>query len=115
MVNLNSNLIFWYSSGIEMVAKRAVNPLLHIDFIWNLTESAKRLREYSRYGHDLFRKVIALPPILHTVWMNDSGVFLFLTTMQIHNEKVQNGSDSYSFLEIQNLHLTTLLLRRRLS
>lgn len=82
-----------------MVAKRAANPLLHIDFMWNLTESAKRLREYSRYGHDLFRKVIALPPILHTVWMNDSGVFLFLTTMQIHNETVQNGSDSYSFLE----------------
>lgn len=31
--------------------------------------------------------------------MNDSGVFLFLTTMQILYEKVQNGSDSYSFLE----------------
>lgn len=31
---------------------------MHIDFIWNLTGAAKRLREYARFGHDLFRKVL---------------------------------------------------------
>lgn len=43
--------------GVEIAAKRVLDPLLHIDFIWNLTDSAQRLRKYSRYGHDLFRKV----------------------------------------------------------
>lgn len=45
------------SSGIEIVAKRLLNPLFHIDLIWNSTAAARRLREYSRYGHALFRRV----------------------------------------------------------
>lgn len=49
---------FVIRSGIEMVAKRLLNPLYHIDFIWNRTTAAKNLREYSRYGHDLFQKVL---------------------------------------------------------
>lgn len=54
---MSLNLIFFSLRGIEIVAKRVLDPLLHIDFIWNLTESKRRLREYSRYGHELFRKV----------------------------------------------------------
>lgn len=46
-----------FSRGIEIVAKRVLDPLLHIDWIWNLTDARRRLREYSRFGHELFGKV----------------------------------------------------------
>lgn len=55
-MNLNLSL-FVFSSGVEIVAKRVLDPLMHIDFIWNLTGPARRLREYARFGHELFRKV----------------------------------------------------------
>lgn len=43
--------------GVEIVAKRVLQPLYQIDLVWNQTEYARRLREYNSYGHDLFTKV----------------------------------------------------------
>lgn len=44
-------------SGVELAAKRMLNPLFHIDFIWNLTTSAKHLQEVSQHGYDVVHKV----------------------------------------------------------
>lgn len=62
-------------SGVEIVAKRVLDPLLHIDFIWNLTKSAANLREYSRYGHDLFQKVQLFDVGFGILLNNNQGFF----------------------------------------
>lgn len=47
-------------SGIRIVAQRVLQPIYHIDFIWNRTEYAARLREYNKFGRELFAKVSKL-------------------------------------------------------
>lgn len=47
----------FFFRGVEIVAKRSLQPLFHIDFIWNFTEGARRLKEYNQYGRKLFAKV----------------------------------------------------------
>lgn len=49
-----------HHSGVRIVAKRVLQPLYHIDFIWNRTEYAARLRKYNKYGRELFSKVSQL-------------------------------------------------------
>ncbi|XP_031637232.1 probable cytochrome P450 313a4 [Contarinia nasturtii] len=71
--NVKQKYLQQFAQGLEIVGKRILDPLLHIDFIWNLTESAKKLREYSCFGRTLFQKIL--------------------------KEKVQTGSESHSFLE----------------
>lgn len=44
-------------SAFKIVSKRLVQPLYHINFIWNLTELAERMRDYNRFARDLFQKV----------------------------------------------------------
>lgn len=34
-----------------------MRPQYQFDFLWNLTKSAYRLREYNQYGRKLFAKV----------------------------------------------------------
>lgn len=53
--------IFLFHRGIEIVAKRSLQPLFNVDFIWNLTATAKLLREYNQYARKLFENV----PQLH--------------------------------------------------
>lgn len=46
-----------FHSAFRIVSKRLVQPLYHINFIWNLTELAERMRDYNRFARDLFQKV----------------------------------------------------------
>lgn len=69
----NSNNFIWYCTwthsrcynrwktvffrGVEIAAKRSLQPLYHIDFIWKLSEGARRLRQYNQFGRKIFEKV----------------------------------------------------------
>lgn len=44
-------------SGLELALKRVLNPLFHIDFIWNLTSSAKQLQVLCQDSYDVVLKV----------------------------------------------------------
>lgn len=49
-----------YCSGVRIVAERVLQPLYHIDFIWNRTQSAANLRKYNKFGREVFGKVSEL-------------------------------------------------------
>lgn len=74
-----------------------MQPLYHIDFIWNFTEAAKRLKEYNQYGRSLFEKV----------QHNDSNWLFAFVLISIFNvsrlnkavhSKTENGDSSGTFI-----------------
>lgn len=48
---------FFCFRGIEIVAKRFLQPLYYVDLIWNLSEGARRMREFNQFGRKIFREV----------------------------------------------------------
>lgn len=57
LIFLNIN-VFNSFSGSELIIKRTVHPFYIFDFIWKWTKAAKQLKEYHKFGRDLFEKVI---------------------------------------------------------
>lgn len=46
-----------FRRSIEIVGERTLQPLYHIDFIWNLTKAAKKLKESYQTGRIEFKNV----------------------------------------------------------
>lgn len=95
------NLSFNIFSGIKIVAKRVLQPLYHIDFVWNLTEYAQRLRKYNQFGRELFGKVSNSSKEHDFKYFTMTFTFTInhMNCIQIINEKAHSDNEGLSFLE----------------
>lgn len=76
-----------------------MQPLFHIDFIWNFTEGAKRLKDYNQYGRKLFEKVNEKKNRFMTIFIDSHQIWKLIKSIallqMLEKEVEKDGSGTF--------------------